>query len=189
MGPYGLTIDGVAGDLLVADTCNQRVRRISASTGLIGTMAGNGSRNFGGDGELSTSAQLNVPTGVAVDPSTGDLLIADRDNGRIRRVSAATGVITTVAGDGGEFPGGNNLPATSATLGAPTAVAIDPTNSDILLAEGANSFSRIRRVSAATGLISTVAGGNTFGYNGDGIPASSALLQQCPGRDGRSRDR
>ena len=125
---------------------------------IITTVAGTGILGFSGDGGPATSAQLWNPSGVAVD-SAGNLFLADGLNHRIRRVDAATGVITTVAGSGpsggpGAFSGDGG-PATSARLNVPSAVAVDSTG-NLFLADRNNH--RIRRVDAATGIITTVAG-------------------------------
>src|SRR5438445_11718203 len=86
-------------DLYIADLGNERIRKIAAASGIITTVAGNGSFGFAGDGGAATSASVSGPAGVAVDAS-GNLYIADHYNHRIRKVDAATGIITTVAGDG-----------------------------------------------------------------------------------------
>ena len=109
-----------AGNLYIADTDNNRIRKVS--NGVITTVAGNGTQGFSGDNGPATSAQLNGPDGVAVD-SAGNLYIADTDNNRIRKVS--NGVITTVAGNGTSGFSGDNGPATSAQLDDPYGVAVD----------------------------------------------------------------
>src|SRR3990172_493338 len=93
--PSGVWVDA-AGNIYIADAGNNRVRKITAATGLISTIAGNGIAGFTGDGGLATSARLDSPTGVATD-SLGNVLIADRNNNRIRRVDTA-GVISNYAG-------------------------------------------------------------------------------------------
>jgi len=93
--PSGVAMDG-AGNLFIADRVNNRIRKVTAPTGIITTVAGTGGAGFFGDGGLATSARLN-PDGVAVD-GAGNLYIADRGNNRIRKVTASTGIITTVAG-------------------------------------------------------------------------------------------
>src|SRR5207247_899789 len=95
-GPFGVALDA-SGNLYVADLNNYRIRKVAAATGIITTVAGNGSPAFAGDGGTATSASLDSPTGVALDAS-GNLYIADFGNQRIRKVAAATGIITTVAG-------------------------------------------------------------------------------------------
>ena len=169
--PSGVAVDA-AGNLFIADPSNRRIRKVAASTGIITTVAGNGSSGFSGDGGLATNARLNSPTGVVVD-AAGNLFIADRINRRIRKVAASTGIITTVAGNGSfSFSGDGGL-ATNAGLGFPTGVAVDAAGN--LFIATANR-QRIRRVAASTGIITTVAGNGTFGFCGDGGAATSACL-------------
>jgi sugar lactone lactonase YvrE len=169
--PYGIALDS-AGNLYIADTENQRIRKVTAATGVITTVAGNGKYGFSGDGGPATAAMLAEPDAVAVD-AVGNLYIVDTDNNRIRRVAAATGVITTVAGNGdGDFYGDGG-PATSAALWSPRGVALD-SGGNLYIADTYNN--RIRRVAAATGVITTVAGNGFNTYSGDNGPAGSASL-------------
>jgi sugar lactone lactonase YvrE len=168
--PWSVAVDA-SGNLFIADAYNQRIRRVDASTGIITTVAGNGTAAYSGDGGAATSASLNYPYGVAVDTS-GNLFIGDYGDDRVRRVDAATGIITTVAGGGS---GGDGGPATSASLSFPRGVALD-TPGNLFIADGNN---RIRRVDAATGIITTVAGNGTWGYSGDGGAATSASLNDA----------
>src|SRR5205814_1759057 len=131
-------------------------------------VAGNGTDGFSGDNGPATSAQLNFPTGVAVD-SAGNLYIADNENHRIRKVS--DGMITTVAGNGTRGFGGDNGPATSAQLGDPSGVAVASAGN---LYVAAYFNLRIRKV--PDGLITTVAGNGIAGFSGDNGPATSAQL-------------
>jgi len=155
-----------AGSLYIADTINNRIRKVSGGT--ITTVAGNGSAGFSGDGGPATSASLFWPTGVAVD-SAGNLYIADSWNNRIRKV--AGGTITTVAGNGNGWFSGDGGPATSASLGYPNDVAVD-SSGDLYIADYWNN--RIRKVSRGT--ITTVAGNGNQGFSGDGGSATSAWL-------------
>jgi sugar lactone lactonase YvrE len=166
--PHGVAIDS-AGNFFIADSGNQRIRKVSSS-GIISTVAGNGTPGFGGDGGLATSAQLAGPYGVAID-STGNLFVTDPYSGRIRKV-AFFGIISTVAGNGNRGFSGDGGPATSAQLNNPHGVAIDSTG-NLFIADTSNS--RIRKV-AASGIISTVAGNGISGFSGDGGQATSALL-------------
>src|SRR5439155_107049 len=169
--PSSVAIDST-GNLFIADTINNRVRQVAAGTGIITTVAGTGTPGFGGDGGPATGAQLNYPTSVAVD-TAGDLFITDQSNLRIRRVAADTGIISTVAGTGVAGFSGDGGPATGAQLNYPTSVAVD-TAGDLFIADQSNL--RIRRVAAATGIITTVAGTGVAGFSGDGGPATSAQL-------------
>jgi sugar lactone lactonase YvrE len=159
----GIAVDS-AGILYIADTDNNRIRKVSA--GLIATVVGNGTRGFSGDNGPATGARLALPSGIALD-SAGNLYIADTDNNRVREVS--NGVITTVAG--GRASLGDNGPATGAQLNSPTGVAVDSAG-NLYIADFGDS--RIRKVSNAT--ITTIAGNATPGFGGDNGPAASAQL-------------
>src|SRR5215475_11840805 len=111
-GPFDVAFDA-AGNLYFSDTFNQRVRRVDASTGVIATIAGNGEQGYGGDGGPATAASLNEPYGILIDRA-GNLFMADRLNRRVRRVDAATGVITTFAGTGEAAYSGDGGPAAQA---------------------------------------------------------------------------
>jgi uncharacterized protein (TIGR03437 family) len=118
-GIGGLAVDS-AGDLYIVDSFNNRIRKVS--NGVITTVAGNGTRGFSGDDGPTTSAQLSYPNAIAMD-SAGNLYIVDGYNDRIRKVS--NGVITTVAGNGTPGFSGDNIPAVSAELNYPIAIAVD----------------------------------------------------------------
>jgi trimeric autotransporter adhesin len=169
--PEGLAGDS-AGNVYIADDLNHVVRMVSAATGTITTIAGNGNYGYSGDGGPATSAELGYIFDVAVD-AAGDVFIADDGNSVVRMVAAATGVITTVAGNGTQGYSGDGGPATSASLNGPGGLAIDGAG-DLYIADTGNSA--IRMVSRQTGNISTVAGTGTYGYTGDGGPATAAEL-------------
>ena len=166
--PYGVAVDG-AGNLYIADYGNNRIRKVTPS-GTITTVAGNGTYGYSGDGGPAISAELFVTLGVAVDAS-GNLYIADFGNHRIRMVTPG-GIITTVAGNGTPGYNGDNITATSAELYYPYGVAVDGTG-NLYIADNYNH--RIRKVTPG-GIITTVAGNGTAGYNGDNIAATSAEL-------------
>jgi uncharacterized protein (TIGR03437 family) len=168
--PYAVAVDA-SGNLLIADSVNNRIRKVSPS-GVITTFAGNGSFGFSGDGGPATSASLGNPTSIAVDAS-GNLFILDKNNDRIRKVSAS-GVITTVAGNGIDAFSGDGGPATSASLNSASGIALDQSG-NLFIAE---LYNRVRKVSAASGVITTVAGNGSFGFSGDGGPATSASLNE-----------
>jgi sugar lactone lactonase YvrE len=119
--PVGLAIDS-AGNLLIADAANARIGKVG-SNGIVTTVAGNGTAGFSGDGSLAVFAELNSPSGIAMD-SSGNMFIADTYNERIRKVTP-NGIITTVAGTGVLGSTGDGGPATSAELFNPHAVAVD----------------------------------------------------------------
>ena len=148
---------------------NHRIRKVGA-TGVISTVAGNGTRGYRGDGGPAVAARLRLPTGVALDES-GNLYIADTSNHRIRKVDSA-GVITTVAGDGTQGFGGDSGAATAAQLNDPYGVALDGSG-NLYIADTDNE--RIRKVDAS-GVISTVAGDGTYDFSGDGGSAVAARL-------------
>lgn len=173
------TPDGVAiapdGDLIVADSHNDRVRRVDQPTGVITTIAGSGENGYDGDDKPAVEAALNTPSAVAA-AANGDIYIADTLNNRIRMIAHATGLIHTVAGDGttGENePIGDGGPATEAKLFMPADVALAP-NGDIYIAD--MHHNRVRKVDAKTHIITTVAGSGKWGYGGDKGPARDAML-------------
>ena len=144
---------------------------------VIYTVAGGGVTAGLGDGGLADSAQLYYPEGIAVN-AAGDIYIADTYHNRVRLVKASTGVINTIAGTGtGGFSGDSAL-ATLAQVNSPVALALDAAG-DLYISDYANH--RIRRIDAVTGIITTVAGTGTNGYNGDGILATTASLNDPSG--------
>ncbi|HXP87708.1 MAG TPA: IPT/TIG domain-containing protein [Bryobacteraceae bacterium] len=169
--PAGVAVDS-AGNLYIADSNDYRVRKVA--NGIITTVAGNGTLGFSGDNGPASSAQLWFPYGVAVD-SAGNMFIADAINNRVRKVS--NGIITTVAGNG-MFLGfsGDNGPAASAQLSFPYGVAVDSAG-NLYIADYGNN--RVRKVS--NGIITTIAGNGTAGFNGDLGPATNAQLNRPVG--------
>jgi uncharacterized protein (TIGR03437 family) len=169
--PQGVAVDA-AGNLYIADSGNNRIRKISG--GVISTFAGGGTSL--GDNGPATSAELGWPSGVALD-TAGNLYIADTDADRIRKVT--NGVITTVAGGATCVNlmscgfAGDGGPATSAQLLSPTGIAVDSAG-DLYIADTENSA--IRKVSG--GVITTITGDGSFGFSGDNGPAADAELQE-----------
>jgi sugar lactone lactonase YvrE len=155
--PGGVAVDSLD-NLYIADTGNSRIRRVDASNGTVTTVVGNGGIGFAGDGGPAAKATLAAPRGVAVDDS-GDLIIADTGNNRVRRVDAMAGVITTVAGSSSSGFSGDNDPATAVSLGGPNGVAVGNDGS-LFIADRLNQ--RIRRVDGS-GMITTVAGNGPGG--------------------------
>lgn len=173
--PYGVTID-VSGNMYIADKNNNRIRKVTISTGDITTIAGTGTGAYNGDSIAATSAELYYPSGVAIDAS-GNIYIADFYNNRIRKMIASTGIIITIAGNGtANFSGDGGL-ATTAQLNNPTGVAVDVSGNVYIADQGNN---RIRKVNTS-GNINTVAGNGTFGYSGDGASATAAELSYPTG--------
>jgi len=201
--PDGVALDG-AGNLVIADSDNYRVRVVAASSGTfygramtagdIYSVAGNGTRGLSGDGGPAATAELDSPRGVAVD-SAQNLVVADTLNGRVRVVAASSGTFygrAMTAGDiysiaGGGHTVGDGGPATSAAV-APDAVAVDSAG-NLLIADA--SVMRVRVVAARTGTfygramtagdIYTTAGNGAEGFAGDGGPATGAELNQPAG--------
>lgn len=169
--PAGIAIDP-SGNIYIADTHNQRVRKVSGGT--ITTIAGTGIAGFSGDGGSGTSATLSNPTALALDAS-GNLYIADTDNHRIRRISGTT--ITTVAGNGEQFFSGDNAAATAAGLDSPNGVAIDAAGN---LYIGDTHNQRVRVVNTS-GTITTLAGNSSKAYAGDGGAAIASSLARPRG--------
>jgi hypothetical protein len=168
--PMGLAFDG-AGNLYIADFDSHRVRKVDP-TGTISTIAGTGEAGFSGDGGPAGAAQLSRPYAVAVDGS-GAVYVADMGNLRVRRVDAS-GTITTVAGNGTSGYAGDGGPATAASLGLFTSIAVAP-DGTLYLADQLNRV--VRKVDRA-GVISTVAGGKGAGQPGDiGTPTAIAFGQ------------
>ena len=171
--PEGVAVDSL-GNVYIADTNNQRVRKITGTT--ITTVAGNGTSGFSGDGAAATSAQLNQPLGLAVDANF-NIYIADRNNDRVRKVLASNSTIITYAGNNICCNVNDGGLATNAWLNGPQGLALDA-DGNLGIADSGNS--RIRGV-ATNGVITTLAGNGINGYNGDGGAAKSAQLSYPEG--------
>ncbi len=162
------------GNLYITDYSNQSIRVVDANTGMVNSIAGNGTLGFSGDGSSSPGSQLADPHDVVKD-SAGNIYIADTLNGRIRRIDT-TGTINTFAGNGARGYSGDNGPAVNAALSLPTGLALDK-QGNLYIADFGNAT--VRKVTPS-GTITTVAG---VGYStiaaapGDGGPATAAVLE------------
>ena len=171
--PFGVAV-GSDGSIYIADYYNHRIRKVDPS-GIITTVAGNGSRGYSGDGGPATEAGLYYPFGVAVGPD-GSIYIANFYNRRIRKIDPF-GIITTVAGNGSVAFSGDGGPATEAGLYYPFGVTTSPDGSFYI---ALNYGNRIRRVDPS-GIITTVAGNGSGVFSGDDGPATKAGLSAPSG--------
>jgi sugar lactone lactonase YvrE/predicted secreted protein len=170
--PFGITVDA-AGNLYIADSSNDRIRKVDATTNLMSTIAGNGSVGASGDGGLATLASVNLPSSVTID-GAGNIYFADSANNAIRKVDAFTGIITTVAGTlGVQGYAGDGGQATAALLNNPDGIAIDGYGALYIADTGNNT---VRRLDLSSGVITAFAGNHTQAYSGDGGNATSASL-------------
>lgn len=169
-GPFDVCFDR-AGNLFFSDTFNNRIRRVDAVSGVISTIAGNGDKGYSGDGGPAVAAALDEPYGVVIDRD-GNLYIADRLNRRVRRIDAASGVITTLAGTGEAKYGGDGGPAAEAGLAEPNGLALGPGETRLYITDVADN--RVRVVDLASGIIATFAGTGAAEHSGDGRPATEA---------------
>ena len=164
--PPGVAVDH-SGNLLIADTDNHRIRRVS-TVGIITTVAGTGVAGFSGDGQEATKARLRNPRGIAVGPE-GNVYFADSGNNRIRVIHPNGTINTVVGGDGPKFAG-------ETALADPHAVAVDHEGNLFIVDTGNH---RIRKATAGT--ITTIAGTGHAGFEGAGGPARLAALQYPKG--------
>ncbi|HUB77318.1 MAG TPA: IPT/TIG domain-containing protein [Bryobacteraceae bacterium] len=171
--PYAITVDS-NGNVFFVENGDSVIREVNAAKQYIYRVAGNATAGFSGDGSAATKAQLNFPTGLALD-SSGDVYIADSLNYRVRKVSG--GSISTIAGNGVVSYSGDGGPASSAQLNTPHAVAVD-SSGNFYIADTLNNV--VRKVSSG-GTISTIAGNGTAGYGGDGGSAAAAQLNHPQG--------
>ena len=169
--PHEVRADG-EGNLYIADTRNHVIRKVDATTGIVSTLAGDGTEGFAGDGESGAKVKFRQPHSVVLD-GKGGLLIADTVNHRLRRLDLSNGVVTTISGTGQrKLPKDGQL-ALGAPLFGPRSLAIDEKSIWIALREG-NSVWRIDR---ETNRLQHVAGTGKTGYSQEGGPADQALFR------------
>lgn len=160
------------GAIYLADTWNYRIRRIDPKTQIITTFAGTGKKGFSGDGGPAAEADFGSVIQIALDPKAAHLYVADIDNRRIRRITLATGLVETVAGNGQRAAPTDGADAKAAPLLDPRAVAIAPDGGFYILERGGHA---LRHVDPA-GKIRAVAGTGKAGATGDGGDARLATL-------------
>ena len=169
--PFGIALYEPTHTLYIADYNNSRVRKLDLLTDSITTYAGNGTMLYNGDNIPKVQAQMS-PYALAVD-AAGNLFVADIDNNRVRKINAATGTVTTYAGNGVIGGGGDNNLAINANLSGPSGLAFDAAG-NLFIADRGNQ--KIRRVDATSGIIIRVAGNGTIGSTGDNGQATNAQL-------------
>lgn len=174
--PEGICAD-TFGNVYVADAYNSRIRRVNTITGVISTVAGNGTIGFSGDGALAINAQINLPADMCTD-RYGNVYFSDYLNYRVRKINMITGKIETVAGCDGIGYSGDGGPATNAKFNGPGAPLVD-TSGNIFICDMNNNV--VRKVDAVTGIIATVAGNGTVGHSGDNGLAIHAQLNNPSG--------
>src|SRR5207247_3448995 len=131
-----------AGNLYFSDTFNCRIRRVDVRTETISTVAGTGDKGYSGDGGPATAAALNEPYGIVLDRA-GNIFIADRLNRRVRRIDAASGIVTTLAGTGEAAYGGDGGPAAGAGLAEPNGLAFDAAERHLYVTDGCDNRGRV----------------------------------------------
>ena len=169
--PADLYVDS-QGNIYIADAGNDRIRRVDASTGIIETVAGNGTAGFSGDGGSAIEASLKYPHSVFLDKD-GNIFISDMFNFRIRKVSASTGIIETVAGNGNQGFSGDGGLAINASISTAQEIHLD-NKGNIYFADFMND--RVRKVDGTTGIIETIAGNGFQEPVKDGVLATEIAI-------------
>jgi sugar lactone lactonase YvrE len=166
-GPNDVCMDA-AGNLYISDIGNGRIRKVAANTGIITTYAGGGTSTADG---IPAVEALFTPNYMCIDPA-GNIYVSTGT--QIRRIDAVTGIINTVAGTLSSGYGGDGGPATAASLFVPMDICLDRAGNIYVVDQGNY---RIRKISAATNIITTIAGTGVPSYSGDGGPAISAKVE------------
>ena len=173
--PNYVSVDNV-GNVYITDNQNHRIRKVTVSTGIITTFAGTGVGGYSGDGVAASASELYYPAGTRFDAS-GNCIIADYNNHRIRKVSSA-GIISTIGGTGTAGYSGDGGAATAAQFNFPVAVSIDGSG-NIYVSDLSNN--RVRLINRSTGIVNQFAGTGTAGFNGDGLLATATQVNKIPG--------
>jgi DNA-binding beta-propeller fold protein YncE len=169
--PYEVRFDD-AGNVFWVERLSHCVRKLDAKSGVIGTIAGNGTAGFSGDGHPATQAQLNEPHSIGFDRA-GNLYICDVKNHRIRKVDMRSGIISTFAGTGEKKTATNGAPSSGTPLSGPRALDFDRQgNLWVALREG----NAVLKLDLAAGRIFRIAGTGQKGFTGDGGPAATATF-------------
>jgi len=174
--PRAVLVDS-SSNIYIADTGNNRIRRIDATTGTVTTYAGTGQAGFSGEGGMALNAQISAPYGMAFPPNSNVLYFADQGNHRIRAISPVLN-ITTVAGTGSSAaPNGENILATAANVAAPFGITFDAAG-DMFFSD--YQYNVVREVTTQ-GNVVTIAGNQRPGFAGDGGLASASVLNAPAG--------
>ncbi len=159
--------------MYISDTYNHRVRKITALTSVITTIAGTGVAGYSGSNGQATAANIQYPEGINLDNSL-NVYFGENGYNVVRKVTVSTGIISTIAGTGSAGYNGDNIQATAATLNNPHDVVLDSYN-NLYISDRSNY--RIRKVDASTGVITTIVGTGTASSTGDGSSATSATIK------------
>ena len=176
--PKNLCVDA-SGNIYVVSSAVNQIKRIDAVTNIITTVAGTGAAGFSGDGGAATAATFNGILGICTD-AAGNIFLVDSGNSCIRKIAAGTGIVTTIAGNTTPGYSGDGGPATAAELHSPGNILVNPAG-DILFMDqtGYTVFNaRLRKISASTGIITTLAGGGSTVF---GAPLMSTYLADVTG--------
>jgi DNA-binding beta-propeller fold protein YncE len=172
IGNDGVLAFDSEGNLFIGDNSNSRIRRVDAVTGIISTICGDGTAQSSGDGGLASLARISSIQSLVVDDSE-NLYFSEISTHRIRRIDLLTGIISTIAGNGTPGYSGDGGPASSSRLNQPGALALD-SEGNLYVADSGNWA--VRRIDRSSTTITTFAGGNGFGYGGNGGAARNAVL-------------